>query len=239
MVNSLLFFGNSKDQNNDFVPNSLELITSNGGWVVGIVLMVGLVLIAASRIYEANYIKSLVSSYFGPSMKEDIQKLDVNLSSLSSIIILLTGFFGCWVSLYLFIQHGRFPQIQSPMVWAAIGALIFLLLQLSMMSFTAFVTGEFGRMRDVFIQTVLNIQFTGLFFFLFGMIWFLYPIYGAVFSKIFVVALILTSLIRLLKGIYASLTNGISWYYIILYFCTLEILPLFILYLVVNDYFLS
>lgn len=232
----LLFFRNSLEQNSISVPNSLEITSSNGNWTVGLSLFAGLLLISLSRVYEANYLRGLVAAYFSSSTRADIQKVDLNLSSLSSIIILLNAFIGFSTCLYLFISGGEYISLENPMLWAASGALLFLTLQLGMMSFTALVTGEFGKMRDLFVQTILNIQFSGLCFFLFGLLWFLNPSYSVLFSKIFIAVVFLTSVVRLLKGIYASLTNGISWYYIILYFCTLEILPLFILYLMVSKY---
>jgi hypothetical protein len=236
MYGYLLFFRNSLEQNLISVPNSLDISSSSGNWTVGLSLFAGLLLISLSRVYEANYLRGLVAAYFSPSTRADIQKVDLNLSSLSSIIILLNAFIGFSTCLYLFISGGEYISLEKPMLWAISGALLFLILQLGMMSFTALVTGEFGKMRDLFVQTILNIQFSGLFFFLFGSLWFLNPSYSLVFAKLFIVVVFLTSVVRLLKGIFASLTNGISWYYIILYFCTLEILPLFILYIMVGKY---
>jgi len=40
----------------------------------------------------------------------------------------------------------------------------------------------------------------------------------------------LMNLVRVIKNSIVVIGAGVSWYYIILYFCTLEILPLFVAY---------
>jgi len=57
-------------------------------------------------------------------------------------------------------------------------------------------------------------------------LWFVLEIIGL----LMIALLCLKFFTRLLKNSLAVLTAGVPWYYLILYFCTLEILPLFVAY---------
>jgi hypothetical protein len=72
-------------------------------------------------------------------------------------------------------------------------------------------------------------QFSGLLFSVIGLFWIMSPGADKLFLSLFLAVISLKVLSRLLKNSMAVLGNGVRWYYIMLYLCTLEILPLFVL----------
>jgi hypothetical protein len=78
--------------------------------------------------------------------------------------------------------------------------------------------------------------FSGLLYLILSLFWVLNMKYKAVFIMIFLAILIVSSLFRILKGLLFAFFRGFSWYYIFLYLCTLEILPVFILNKLIQGY---
>ncbi len=72
-------------------------------------------------------------------------------------------------------------------------------------------------------------QFVGLVLFLTNLIWVLNPLFSLSLIFVFLVFFVLLSVQRILRSAFYLLTHGIEWYYILLYLCTLEIMPISIL----------
>lgn len=101
------------------------------------------------------------------------------------------------------------------------------------MLFVGILTGE----RQIFIEPlamkIVGAQMLGIFYFVLALISTLYALDQTLFLQIVVGAFLIESLVRIFKSVVVVMAQGVSWYYIILYFCTLEILPLFVAYYVI------
>jgi len=92
------------------------------------------------------------------------------------------------------------------------------------------ITGEKNVFVEPVIMKVVGAQFLGLFYFITSLLWVLNSFDHTLLIKITLWAFILESMLRLSKSISAVYRQGVSFYYIILYFCTLEILPIGVVY---------
>lgn len=212
------------------IPNSLELISSQDTVFIGGLLFTGLLLLALSRMFESHYLKGIIVNYFTLSISANIQKADLRLTSTSSILLILNYFISSWICLLLF-SRTLFDDSSSMMILITGGvAFVILAYQFVGIGLTAWITGEPEYFKEQAIQFLSGFQFAGIIYFLLGLIWFLNPEIKAELFYIFVGILLTIFAVRILKGIVISLFQGISWYYIILYFCTLEILPLLVTY---------
>jgi hypothetical protein len=88
-------------------------------------------------------------------------------------------------------------------------------------------------------NTLIGLQLNGLIYTLIALIWILNPQWSFELMMLFTVLLLLFAISRLIKNSYLVLTEGVAWYYIILYFCTLEILPLFVAFNYIRMNFLN
>jgi hypothetical protein len=71
---------------------------------------------------------------------------------------------------------------------------------------------------------------------LLSLLWLLNLRFKAIFVMVFISILVLSSIYRILKGLLFAFWSGFSWYYIFLYVCTFEILPVFILTKLIQMY---
>ncbi len=212
------------------VPTSLELLQNNNMWFVGVVLMFGVILIAFARLFEANYIKAIAGNYLTFSSSEKLEKNQVKLDSISSLLLLVNFLVSIWVCFVLFL-NALFPlDTANLLLWSVISVGGIVLYQLFGLGFAAWVTGETQFIKEHIIQTIAGFQFAGIVFLILGIFWFLYPNFRVELFYSFAFVLIVLLSIRFIRGIISSLKLGVPWYYIILYFCTLEILPILVTY---------
>ena len=78
--------------------------------------------------------------------------------------------------------------------------------------------------------------FSGILYLLLSLLWLLNLKFKPIFIFVFLSILVISSLIRIFKGLLLAFWSGFSWYYIFLYLCTFEILPVFILNKLIQTY---
>lgn len=194
------------------------------------ILASSLLLIILARIRNSKAIPTILSSFLKNSSIDQYFKENMRMESLSSIFLLLNYFVCFSVCLFLF-----FSRILSfDLVWA-IGLSIFIpigLFALETLSIllVGAITGEYKKLQSSLIITLSLNQFFGLFLSLVSLLWIMNPEFNTIYVVVFGILLVLHYLMRVLKNTIAILINGVPWYYLILYFCTLEILPLYSAY---------
>ena len=111
------------------------------------------------------------------------------------------------------------------------------LLQIVSLWLIGMITREVKLIVVPLLETIVIIEFIGFILFFLALIWVLNPQFSNYFLWVFSVLLAFGFFLRVFKSLFSVLRKGVSWYYIILYFCTLEILPLFIAYYYVSKEF--
>jgi uncharacterized membrane protein (UPF0136 family) len=91
-------------------------------------------------------------------------------------------------------------------------------------------SGASGVFAGPIILKIIGAQFLGLVYFLCAVLWLFISGQGVMFAQLALFLFFAETGFRVLKSIILVLKQGISWYYIILYLCTLEILPLLMIY---------
>jgi hypothetical protein len=77
---------------------------------------------------------------------------------------------------------------------------------------------------------------SGILLLILALFWILNVRYKIFFMLMFFILLGLTIIFRLVKGLLFAFRFGYSWYYVFLYLCTLEVLPVFILNKLIQTY---
>jgi hypothetical protein len=132
-------------------------------------------------------------------------------------------------SLSLLLQNlGILESFSLILISLGIASSFFFLAFISM-SFIRLLTGANKVFQTPMQLTWVLPQFIGLLFFLINLIWVLNPFFSSTLTYVFLIVFLLLSLQRILRSAYFLLTNGVEWYYILLYLCTLEIMPVSIL----------
>jgi hypothetical protein len=104
-----------------------------------------------------------------------------------------------------------------------------------------FIVGKLGdgmkRLTDHFLLLNFTYHVIGLLLIPLLLMWLLNPEYSKTFIFGIGVLFAFFWLVRILRGILFAVRNKVLWYYIILYLCSLEIWPLFAIYLLVGTNF--
>lgn len=220
----------------------LDPILRTEGWILGFMLFVAFLLLALAKRLEPQIMGMTIRSFFTLGTPESLQKFEVRFNSTGFILLGFHCFISLLVCLTLFIQNTNIISEQNMFVLKdgfsgfklSITALLinFLLIVYNFIGLfiMSLLTGERGLIRIFTTQSWVNLLFFGIVFFLLGVVWLLNPSVEDNLFYIFIYVLIAFFSFRFVKVLIASLSEGVTWYYIILYLCTLEILPLVVLY---------
>ena len=96
--------------------------------------------------------------------------------------------------------------------------------------FIELLTGESGLLLEVRLNSWLFLKISSIFITINLFFWVFNPNHEIIYSTILIYIYGLIYSIRLIQGLTFAISKGISLYYIILYFCTFELLPFAIVY---------
>lgn len=156
------------------------------------------------------------------------------LRSGASLLLLINYCISTGLLAYLMAQYLEIDLFLSRVIALIAPAALFFFHFLSL-SFSGWITGEFEAFRIPIIMKIVGSQALGIVYFIVATFWILQPDYVDVTFQTVIWIFVGESLLRILKSISVVLRQGVTWYYIILYFCTLEILPYLVVYFYVSQ----
>jgi len=102
------------------------------------------------------------------------------------------------------------------------------------------VVGLFSGQHDVSENGILITKqvwfFSGIILLILSLCWILNMRFKNIFIVLFISIILSSALVRLIKGLFFAFGRGYNWYYIFLYFCTFEILPVVVLNKLIQTY---
>jgi len=216
------------------LPEALTPRETSFNWILGIVLFSGLMILALARARQANvYYAVSVGMTKAQSARVFFREI-MPLRSGASILLLINYCISTGLLAYLIAQHLGFDLLVSRVLALTVPAGLFFFHFFSLV-FSSWVTGEFEVFRTPVIMKVVGSQALGIIYFLAATFWILQPDYVGVIFQVVIWIFIAESTFRILKSVSVVLRQGVTWYYIILYFCTLEILPYLVIYYYVSQ----
>lgn len=229
------FFGSEMQE----IPEYLDYRAQTYTLLMIGVLSLSFAMIAVSRMSNNRSISTVMSVFFRNTSVDQVLKENMRLNSLSSVLLILNYFIS--FSLCTFILFNRIILLE--VVWSVLFAvavpLIWFILEILGLLTIGWLTGEQKRVEISIINTLTGSQFSGLVLSVIALFWIMNPDLNRLFLALFIAVICLKFATRLLKNSIAVLSSGVPWYYLILYFCTLEILPLFVAYYYVLKNFLE
>lgn len=213
----------------ELLPETLSERSSSLPMAAGMLLIGAFVLMSVARFFNPG----IYGLLFGKSLKvQGIRaylRETIPLTRTGSVLLIFNYLFcGAAIMLlkYVDLNNSSNPNYilltavpSALLVWNALSILL-----------VGWVTGETDRVLDALVFKILGTEVTGVFFFIIALVWILNPQWSFILWQIAVWIFVLESVLRILKSYFALIANGIDWYYLILYLCTLEILPLFVAY---------
>ncbi|MDP4866499.1 MAG: DUF4271 domain-containing protein [Crocinitomicaceae bacterium] len=227
MVIHLLFF-HFFDSSSVDIPMTLTSKENGSHFYLGILLFVAFLVLAFVRTSNNKAIISLGVLFLTATNVDQRLKETMRLSSFSSIGLLLNYFLVSFVcNMLLFESIGLFSAVTNLWLSLLIPVSLFVIQFIPIYVFL-FISGTNFPIVSFSANTLIGLQLNGLIYTLIALVWILNPQWSFALMMLFTVLLFLFAVARIIKNSYLVLTEGVAWYYIILYFCTLEILPLFV-----------
>ena len=219
------------------VPSELMLRENNLSHKVIPLVLVSFLMITFAKFQNNSIFNSLFKLLFANSNFDQVFKEEIKLSSSSSVALIINYFFIISTCVFLSIQATTNISFSHSIGFSlAIPAGVFLL-QLASLWLIGLITKEMKLIVSPLLETFVIIEFVGFVLFFLALVWVLNPQFSNYFLSAFAFLLAFGFVLRFFKSLLSVLRKGVPLYYIILYFCTLEILPLFIAYYYVTKNF--
>ncbi|MCO5260532.1 MAG: DUF4271 domain-containing protein [Crocinitomicaceae bacterium] len=220
------------------VPTTLEVVSKTNDWFLGFVLFICFLLLALAKRLDPFVLRVILHSFFSLDTPNDLQKIEARYNSTSFVLLSFLSFFSLWICIILFGQHSgyvnhfeielfgyKISQLQLSIV-AFIAVTLYVIYSFLGLFLTSWITGEKNIISVFITQSWINFICFGILFFVIALLWLLNSPINSIITQVFIYVFLGLILLRLLKILIVALVNGVSWYYLILYLCTLEIIPI-------------
>jgi hypothetical protein len=212
-------------QNN--LPEHLTPRATSESLLVLSLFVVCIFLIAIARYREKHLFLYLLQAVFFLKPLDDLSKESYKARSTSSVLFLLQFLVITGGTIYwLFFRAERLSSFGQLVPLLVPGC--YFVYQFVMTNIAARIGGDRTAVQELNYFTIVLSQFFGLLFLLELFVSYFQP--SMVEKSVWLLAgtYIAYLLIRFLRGFWIVMNQGVAWYYIILYFWTLEILPLLV-----------
>lgn len=211
----------------DTIPQELIARDHPITLIVGLGMFLSFILIALAKLVQSDVYLRLTVSFFKNKGLHSYLRESFPVQKLSSILLLANY----WVafSLMLLLFFNSQADFFNNNVWLIVALPLFVLFY-NIVSFycIGLISGEISLVQTPILMKVNGAQFLGIGCSALVFLLSLHFIDEKLFISLAIILLAFENSIRLLRSLVYVFAQGISWYYIIMYFCTLEILPLFI-----------
>ncbi len=233
-LNYLLNIGNTY-----FVPEYLEPRDSSFVIFLTGICAISFFFIGLARFYNNKSIPTVFGVYFKQEGVEQILKENFRLNSLSSVTLNLSYFIGAGLCLFLVCRQYWNLSWNLSLASATTIPLIVFTIETVGMIISGWLSGEYLKIEGTITNVIIGNLVYGMLFSVLALLWIMNPEKSSLFALIFISLFLLKVFVRIVKNTFLVFSKGISWYYIILYFCTLEVLPSLVIYYALTEGFVS
>jgi len=210
------------------LPEELSLRDFSTSAIVGYGFFASFALISIAKLFRSDVYRMLFLSSFKVKSVDTFLKENFTLKSPESFILILNFFVSSSLILYILFD---FPTVDlsQQFLFVIITPISLFIFSIVAVLFPSILFGEYKTIRQLMFFRIIGVQYLGIVFMILGVLWLLT---NQSIDSFFVVVVVVTAIeffIRVLKGLISVLQKKVPWYYIILYFCTLEILPFVII----------
>ena len=197
--------------------------------LVGISMFVSFVLIAMAKLLQSDVYRVLIESLFKGKQLYAFLRESFPVLKGGSILLLL-NYLLSFSLLLLFVFQLLSVNISRVYLVIAVAPLVFLVFGIGSLALGMALTGVKNAFLTPILMKVNGAQLLGIYCAVLVFLWTLGFIHQSLFIALCFWGVGIENIVRLVRSFAFVLTTGVSWYYIIIYLCTLEILPLLVLY---------
>lgn len=212
------------------IPDTLVPRAENRTLFLTGLFAISLILIAIARISNYKALGTVINAFFSGGPIQQLLKDNMRIGSLSSILLVINYLIATFICVYLMLNRTFGFSSNISLLFACSVPVGFTIFEILGMAITSFITGEGKTMEPAFQTSWIGFEFIGLPLSVLALIWIMNPTLNTICIIVFSVLIGARVLQRITKSSILILNKGVAWYYIFLYLCTLEILPLIVAY---------
>ncbi|MBM3160812.1 MAG: DUF4271 domain-containing protein [Bacteroidetes bacterium] len=186
----------------------------------------GFVLIGLARMSYPNLFGVLLKNFIRTKPIDNSFGEDVRIHRVTSVLLNFNFVFSLGLSLFLLAKNQL--EIGMALLVACGGAIVYFIVNQFGFRIVSLVLGESKLVDNLTFISSSLLNFGGVFLALLSLIWALNPELTIFLSWVLMIFLGCFYIIRIFKGLNITIRERISWYYLILYLCTVEVLPMLI-----------
>ena len=229
-----LAFGIINNTQEILVPKLLSPKINSMYGTITLLLSIGILLITFARMSSSYFLIAITKSIYKNRSIEKISQEEMPLSGLSSFCLLINFLICASCLLYLTVDFFHDTISTSTLLAIIYTPILFLFGPYLFLNLVEFISGEIGITKAIKLTNWAICKFLGILFSLLVLLWIFNDKNAGVFGYILLVILTVCYVYRIIRGIIFAFSKGISWYYIILYFCMFEIIPMYPLWMLIE-----
>ena len=229
-----LAFGIINNTQEIVVPKLLSPKVNSMYGTITLLLSIAILLITFARMSSSYFLIAITKSIYKNRSIEKISQEEMPLSALSSFCLLINFLICASCLLYLTVDFFHDTISTNTLLAIIYTPILFLFGPYLFLNLVEFISGEKGITKAIKLTNWAICKFLGILFSLLVLLWIFNDKNAGVFGYILLVILTVCYVYRIIRGIIFAFSKGISWYYIILYFCMFEIIPMYPLWMLIE-----
>jgi len=210
------------------IPQELIVRDNPLTLMVGLGMFLSFVLIALAKLVQADIYTVLPASFGKNKGLFSYLREKMPIQKAGSILLLLNYLISSSIIILMIVNYDNNTSLST--FWIFSIPICVILFHLVSLFFTGIVTGENGLIQTPILMKISGAQLLGLGNSILIFLMAMHFIEQKMFISLVVALFISENVIRVIRSLGFVLARGVSWYYLIMYLCTLEILPLFMTY---------
>ena len=223
-------FFESSERTSLLLPSFLEPRTASYTALLLAIFSLSFLLISFARKSNSRSLTTVIQVFFREASTAEVQlKENMRIDSFSSVLLIVNYFVSFSLCNFIFFQRILLIDDFSSMLLAVSIPFMLIIVETISVLVVGLLTGVWNQISFTLLHTFNIAQFSGLLFSVIALFWTMNQNADKLFLSLYLMVISLKVLSRLLKNSIAVLAKGFNWYYLLLYLCTLEILPIFML----------
>ena len=216
------------------LPTELTPINEGHSFYVGLTLFISFLILAFARVSKVSIFSTLARGLTKGQSINTYLKETVKLKDRSSILLIINFILSAGLVVYLLIESLGL-SVQTKLLFCIVIPFFFSFRTILSLILTEWLTGEKNISKESITIKFVGIESSGIIYFICGLVWVLNNDYADIISMVIIWTAVIESVSHLLKSMAIVYNKGVAWFYLILYLCTLEILPLFIVFFTIKE----
>lgn len=218
------------------VPNELVFVEERYPVFISMLLFLSFIILAIAKYAHATIYRTLAIAVTKNKSALSYVRESMPLKNRGSLLLILNFIISSSLVMFLAIEKFNINDVERVLISLSLPLILFFR-PIFILLLTSWVTGEKNILKEPIVHKIVGIEFTGIIYFICGLLWVLNSDYANIILDIFVWVFIIENILHLIKSVIVVYSKGVGLFYIILYLCTFEILPLLVIfYLILRDF---